>query len=97
LYQTLLAARRTWPPLLNRSNATATIIDHNLIRIERGAMVAMANLSAEAISLPSADFGDRQPILSTAELRFGGQRSQTESFSDLSAYELIIGGDAAWK
>jgi maltooligosyltrehalose trehalohydrolase len=148
LYQTLLAARRVWPPLLDRGNCTAELLSDDVLRIERAvrkpealarnetstglasasgshattsaavkrspplpnplprsggegtkpgrSLIAIANLTGDAVSMPAVDFSDRRPILSTAEQRFGGRREQLTSITELAAYELVLWGDAAW-
>lgn len=104
LYQTLLAARRTWPVLSDRENCTASVIPVNpaqpVLMIERGigpTLFAVANLTPEPVALPSQRNIGRPALLSTAEQRFGGQRKTLDSISDLTAHELILWGDGSWK
>jgi maltooligosyltrehalose trehalohydrolase len=103
LYQTLLAARRTWPPLIDREHCTARVIgddvDQQTLVVQRGpefTLLAAANLESEPIPLDATVAGDRQPLLSTAEARFGGQRTSLHALDRLLPYELVIWGTAAW-
>ncbi|HUE70610.1 MAG TPA: malto-oligosyltrehalose trehalohydrolase [Pirellulaceae bacterium] len=66
LYQTLLAARRSWPPLIDREHCSATVLNGKaatsgrgypaLLVVERGpapGLIAVANLTAQSVALPS--------------------------------------------
>lgn len=103
LYQTLLAARRSWPPLVEREHCTARILDpaaaQQVLVVERGhaaRLLAVANLSAELTTLPGDVGGARIPLLSTAERRFGGDRDALGSPTRLDPYEMILWGDTSW-
>lgn len=104
LYQTLLAARRSWPPLVDRAHSTARMIEVEQSRpvlvVERGpqpSLVAIANLSNQPVAWSSHLAGDRQLLLSTAERRFGGERNDLTTISELAASELVLCGDLTWK
>jgi maltooligosyltrehalose trehalohydrolase len=103
LYQSLLAARRSWPPLVDRESCTAEVIGADpakpLLRIQRGrsaALVALANLADQPVTVPANGMAGRQPLLSTAEGRFGGSRGDLKSITELAAHELVIWGDPKW-
>ncbi len=103
-YQTLLMARRTWPALQDRQQCSAQVLEADssqpVLLIERGAgkdsLFALANLGAVAIAVPDLPSTHRQPIVSTAEHRFGGQRPNLASLDELTSWEMIIWGDPAW-
>jgi maltooligosyltrehalose trehalohydrolase len=104
LYQSLLAARKTWPPLVDRdhTHARVTSVDNEipLLVTERGSenkLVAIANLTNEEVRLPIDFGGGRAVLLSTNERRFGGERSDVSTISELGGYELVVWGDAAWQ
>ena len=104
LYQTLLAARRSWPPLVDRTRCDARVIDTGadrpLLVVERGpkpGLVAIANLTGEPVELPAGLTAGRQPLLSTAERRFGGERDKLDAIARLTSHELVLWGDASWK
>jgi maltooligosyltrehalose trehalohydrolase len=86
LYQDLLAARRQWPALCDRQANAWLLPDRGpnspaVLAIERGGkggLLALANLSAEALLLPQIACG-REMRLSTEDKRYGGRRP--ESFS----------------
>jgi hypothetical protein len=59
--------------------------------------LAIANLTSNPAPLPRDLIGDRQPLLSTAEQRFGGPRKDCSAIDRLSSHELILWGDASWK
>jgi hypothetical protein len=99
-----LAARKTWPPLVDREHTHARMIYENdaslLLVIERGSenqLIAIANLTDAAVKLPSGLEGRRDALLSTNERRFGGERKDSATFSDLGAYEMVVWGDARWR
>lgn len=97
LYQTLLRARRSWPPLHDRAHSAARIAPDvpQLLVVERGANPVVeiyANLGGEPIRgcLPPA----RRLLLSTEEARFGGARIAGDDDFGLRPWELVItGGD----
>ncbi len=109
LYQTLLAARRSWPSLLDRRHTIARVVESTdgqpLLVVERGhaaKLHAIANLTATPLVLPETLAPTETPLLSTAERRFGGEREgiadlTTPSIATrLAAYEMILWGDASW-
>jgi maltooligosyltrehalose trehalohydrolase len=104
LYQTLLAARRTWPALVDRAHCTARVVEvgpsQAVLVVERGheeKLVAIANLTAVPHAVPSDVPRPKTAILSTDEKRFGGNRETLAPATQLSAYEMIVWGDPSWK
>jgi maltooligosyltrehalose trehalohydrolase len=70
-----------------------------LLLIERGtgrSLIACANLTAEPQQLPSLEWGDRQVLLSTEEVRYGGTRDFRQTVEQLLPYELLIFGRKEW-
>jgi maltooligosyltrehalose trehalohydrolase len=105
LYRDLLAARRQWPPLRDRAWTTAQRVpapdaqggQHELLVIRRGGGQLLACANVTPCELPlTVDVGQRQWLLSTAEQRYGGDRTPETSRARLQPYELVIWGDAAW-
>jgi maltooligosyltrehalose trehalohydrolase len=105
LYSTLLSARRSWPPLIDRERTDARVVEAGsaksaLLVVERGGpagLLAVANLTGEPAPLPPGAAAGRAPLLSTAERRFGGGRDELQSIDTLAAHELCIWGNRAWK
>ncbi len=82
LYRDLLAARRRWRSLRDRRHTTARLFDtdglSSVLMIRRGGgrgLVAVANLSAEAVAMPEAELGGRRLLLSTEDAIYGGRRA----------------------
>jgi hypothetical protein len=98
LYQTLLHARRKWPPLADRQFTRARLEEGNAVLVlERGEssrLTAVANLTAEARPITATRPGGDM-LLSTAERRFGGSR-ENRLVNELLPYELVVYGDKRW-
>ncbi|MEN6459678.1 MAG: malto-oligosyltrehalose trehalohydrolase [Thermoguttaceae bacterium] len=97
LYVDLLAARRTWPGLLDRRRTTARLLGNvdgpAILLVERGGewgISVLANLSADSdVAIPPEADGKRW-LLSTEDTRYGGTRSQQTRPCTLLPYELLI-------
>ncbi len=95
LYRTLLAARKTWLPLGDSQPTQASIAsdEPSLLILRRGEspqLVAYANLSGQPIRLNQSPSAGQRFVLSTAETRFGGQRTLAPTIDQLGPYELVI-------
>lgn len=109
LYMDLLDARRKWPPLRDRENTTAWIVDDEtapaderrpILLVSRGAnhaLLALANLGSSALSVPAGvALQDRVLLASTESNRYGGCREVMEFPGALHPYELVIFGREEW-
>jgi maltooligosyltrehalose trehalohydrolase len=89
LYQDLLAARRRWPALEDRRHTTARLLklsheeDHPappaLLLLARGGgqrILAVANLTAGAVSMAGIELGGGKMLLSTEDPRYGGSHRE---------------------
>ncbi len=98
LYQDLLTARRQWPGLRDRKHTVARIVDQRgteyhdgetpLLLLERGGddgLLAVANLSSNAVALGELAPANDTLRLSTEDSRYGGRRT----------VESMTGGDSA--
>ena len=83
LYQDLLAARRRWPALRDRRHTSARLVDEpdrqnpGLLVVRRGGddgLLAVANLTAQNLSMAALELDDREVLLSTEDARYGGGR-----------------------
>jgi maltooligosyltrehalose trehalohydrolase len=97
LYRTLLAARRTWPALVDRRHTSAAAAPDRpqLLMLRRGAeptITAWWNLAAEPVPLRAELPPGQEIVLSTAEARFGGGRRALDAVDELQPYELIVAG-----
>jgi maltooligosyltrehalose trehalohydrolase len=100
LYQTLLSIRHSWPLFKDRANCRSRIIKTDdlkpLLYVARGEeeqLIALANLTDEAITLPIGLVADRPLLLSTEHVQFGGLRNNVESIIELRPHELAIWGE----
>jgi maltooligosyltrehalose trehalohydrolase len=95
LYAALLAARRRWPGLADRTH-TAAKWDGVTLSIERGSgdnrIVAVANCTGEACEMPRVDVAGRTLLLSTAAADFGGPKTDIDASSPLLPYEMRLFG-----
>jgi maltooligosyltrehalose trehalohydrolase len=107
LYKELLAARRTWPALKDRQHTRTSVVDSPIINghggtlliITRGESVPLtgiANLTEHPQALPDLPVGGRQFLLSTEEVRFGGERQRAVPDRQLLAFELMLFGPEEW-
>jgi maltooligosyltrehalose trehalohydrolase len=106
LYRTLLRARRTCPALQDRQHTSARLLTaagQPLLLVERGAnspLRAVASFSGERVDLDEVDLPEGMrgvaPLLSTAEVRFGGDRDAGQPLGRLRPFELLLWGDAQW-
>ena len=81
LYRTLLAMRRDWP----RESPLAASCEGDVLRMEQGGRVLLANLSAEprTIDPVAAAFSTEQP-------EFGGRRDRLDSITELRPWEVVV-------
>jgi maltooligosyltrehalose trehalohydrolase len=92
LYQDLLAARRRWPGLRDRRHAAARLLSASgsedregppaLLVLQRGGddgLLAVANLTAETVSIAAMELSGRKVLLSTEDARYGGGRNSLPS------------------
>jgi maltooligosyltrehalose trehalohydrolase len=95
LYQDLLAARCEWPGLRDRQHTGARLAGDPpaaVLWLERGGpqgVLAVANLTAEAVPVPPARPPGRL-LLSTEDVRYGGSRHGQERPERLLPYEVLI-------
>jgi maltooligosyltrehalose trehalohydrolase len=84
LHQDLLAARRRWPALRDRRHTRARLLNDRksqrpaLLVIRRGGgdgLLAVANLTTENVSMAAVQTGGRELLLSTEDVRYGGDRT----------------------
>jgi maltooligosyltrehalose trehalohydrolase len=105
LYKDLLAARRKWPALKDRSHTVACMVNKldsaentdqaGVMSIERGKngeLLAVANLSAKSLPLPLLELEGKRPIISTEDVGYGGERNLNQPLKLLFPYELIVFG-----
>jgi maltooligosyltrehalose trehalohydrolase len=97
LYRTLLAARRTWPALVDRRRTTAELDadDSRLLVVRRGeapGVTAWWNATPQGVPFAVALPDGMRLVLSTAEQRFGGRRKSLDGVAELQPYELVIAG-----
>jgi maltooligosyltrehalose trehalohydrolase len=104
LYQSLLKNRKNWSTPADREHFDARVFPSNegspLLVINRGpnrSLTAIANLSAESVTLPAGILIQREALLSTCDRQFGGNRVDPSSISSLMPHELAIWGDGPWK
>lgn len=97
LYQDLLAARRTWPSLVDRQHTNAWIErmanDAPVVLLERGAgrpLLAVANLSDKSVGMPPVELKGRERRLSTEDPRYAGLRTASNKAHDLLPFELVV-------
>jgi len=95
LYAALLAARRQWPALRDRTHTMASCAAADLLVVRRGGsdgLVAVANCSDQPRTMPEIDPGCGELLLSTAAEHFGGPRTEGMGLAPLLPYELQIFG-----
>ncbi|NLY00998.1 MAG: malto-oligosyltrehalose trehalohydrolase [Rhodopirellula sp.] len=105
LYQDLLTARRTWPPLGERQRTEASVVPVEggasaVLVIRRGGeggLLAVANLTAEIQPLPAIDLGPRALLLSSESKWYGGSREGERRIGRLHPYELVLFGEDGWR
>jgi maltooligosyltrehalose trehalohydrolase len=103
LYQDLLAARRRWPALRDRRHTHAQLLNDSqskdrdsqpsLLLLQRGGndgLFAVANLTTQIASIAALKLDDRQVLLSTEDVRYGGSRLQDHSVKQILSHELLI-------
>ena len=109
LYRDLLAARRLWPAILEpvamqvrleRIRAAGSGSDEvALLVVQQGSprLTWIANLTPRAAPVPQLDDSQAELLLSTADVRYGGERPSCEPGDDLQPYELRVFGPRAWR
>jgi maltooligosyltrehalose trehalohydrolase len=107
LYQDLLAARRQWPALGDRRHTRARLLTDSdskdqkrrpaLLRLERGGddgILAVANLTANTLSLAALELSGREVLLSTEDARYGGSRGSLPegegTYRQILPHELLV-------
>ena len=104
LYVDLLALRRTWrqskphdalaTELVGDPAEPATLV----ARAQSGQLELWANLSDRAVPAPrSQPTGDLVLLLSTAAMKYGGQRASLDELAQLMPHELVAWGPSAWR
>jgi maltooligosyltrehalose trehalohydrolase len=107
LYRDLLAARRQWPALRDRQGMTARVIGNEdpdepqptgqppVLVLKRGGdsgLLAVANLTAESVAFPPLELGSGRLLLSTEDVRYGGNRRADQALERLLPCELAVFG-----
>ncbi len=104
LYADLLAARRTWPGLADRSRTVARVVRSSgdgaggdqgpaALVVRRGGkqgVLACANLADRRVPLPDGMPRGRTCLLSTEAVAYGGGRNASEPVDDLLPLELMV-------
>jgi len=103
LYQDLLAVRRRLPALADRRQTAARLLHDPsapapggrpaLLLLRRGGddgVLAVANLTANALSLADLELGGQTVLLSTEAARYGGSRAQAHSREQILPHELLL-------
>jgi maltooligosyltrehalose trehalohydrolase len=103
LYHDLLAARRRWIALSDRRHTSARIRSAvgadsgagspSMLVVRRGAnraLLAVANLDAESVSLPTWARGGPACLLTTEDAVYGGSRASVPTDDRMLPYELLI-------
>jgi maltooligosyltrehalose trehalohydrolase len=103
LYQDLLAARRGWPALGDRRHTAARLLNDPsslepggqsaLLLLRRGGdggLLAVANLTMNALSLADLELNDRRLLLATEDARYGGSRTADDLWIEILPHELLV-------
>ncbi|MBX9790746.1 MAG: malto-oligosyltrehalose trehalohydrolase [Pirellulales bacterium] len=104
LYAELLALRRAWRQAEPHDALAAELVGDTadpvtlVARAHSGQFELWANLSERVALTPrSTPAGDLVPLLSTAAMKYAGQRTSLDDLAQLLPHELVAWGPSAWR